>query len=44
MIVMMFSFLIRHSPLWQVAQTGFDHAPLAALKAKGIPHMQLSGC
>ena len=29
--------------LWQVAQTGFDHAPLAALKAKGIPTCNCPG-
>ena len=29
--------------LWQVAQTGFDHAPLAALKAKCIPTSNCPG-
>ena len=29
--------------LWQVAKTGFDFAPLAALKAKGIPTCNFPG-
>ena len=29
--------------LWQVAKTGFDDAPLAALKARGIPTCNCPG-